>query len=288
MPMGDNSSNTDPVDAILQSDRVSQQLREQEDAEIERQHRRADELHAAFAAVRHFTAVAFDTLGYQKGELTDQEFCDKWADLWLVLGDQLQDKPELLAQQPGDLCAEPGDAPRTIALAVLTAAVQRDKAKISGLFQQLTTASAELQAAANEWLRYRLEWLLMGNSIVREDDQPKGQDSGLGEQPEETAAASEPETTEPADIASSAKLSPSRQKAYGQFLWAVRENAALDGAIDREVYDWLIENWKEERLPPFAAWCRYLRDARAAEGTSKYTPRAGRQSGRSIVRPDDI
>jgi hypothetical protein len=159
--MRDTPLNSDPIDAILQSDQARQQLRKQEDAEIERQRRRADELHAAFAAVRHFTAAVFDTLGYQKAELTDQEFCDKWADLWIVLGDQLRDKQEFLAQQPADLCDEQGDAPRTVALEVLKAAVQRDKAKVVNLFQRLTTSSVELQAAVNEWLRYRLEQLIV-------------------------------------------------------------------------------------------------------------------------------
>jgi hypothetical protein len=54
--MSDNPLNADPIDAILQSDQARQQLRKQEDAEIERQSHRADELRDAFEAVRHFTA----------------------------------------------------------------------------------------------------------------------------------------------------------------------------------------------------------------------------------------
>jgi hypothetical protein len=188
--MSSNSSNVDPVDAILQSDRASQQLREQEAAELERQRRRVDELRAAFEAVRRCTAVVFDSMGYQKAELADQEFCAKWADLWLALGDQLRDKQELLAQQPEALCGEPGDAPRTVALAVLTAALQRDRTKVINLFQQLTTASAELQVPVNEWLRYRLERLILGDWVVGDGDQSEGQDSRVSGQPEGTGADS--------------------------------------------------------------------------------------------------
>jgi hypothetical protein len=84
-------------------------------------------------------------------------------------------------------------------------------------------------------------------------------------------------------------LPPSRQKAYSQYQWAIRTNAELSGAGDRAVYDWLTEHSEEgEQLPSFASWTRYLRDARAAIGTSKHTPRHGRETGRSIVRPSDI
>jgi hypothetical protein len=91
------------------------------------------------------------------------------------------------------------------------------------------------------------------------------------------------------DTASESKLSPSRMKAYQQFLWAVNTNAELDGATDRDVYDWLKEHLDEnESLPEFSAWSRYVRQAREAYGTSKHNRRAGRQTGRSIARPDEI
>jgi hypothetical protein len=125
-------------------------------------------------------------------------------------------------------------------------------------------------------------------------DQPTGRENASDADP---AEACPPEgivpdsgqgEAEQAEDASDSRLSPSRLKAYGQFCWAIRENAALDGATDREVYDWLGEQCKEETLPSFAAWNRYLREARRAHGTSKHTPRAGRETGRNIVRPDEI
>jgi hypothetical protein len=114
-----------------------------------------------------------------------------------------------------------------------------------------------------------------------------------------TAQAEELDTGEPsmqpdhptnkqAEITGDTKLSPSRLKAWGQFRWAINENAALDGATDREVYEWLEENYKQESLPSFATWGRYLREARAASGARKHNPRAGRNPGRSVVRPDAI
>jgi hypothetical protein len=89
-------------------------------------------------------------------------------------------------------------------------------------------------------------------------------------------------------IASDRKLAPSRLKAYGQFRWAIRQNAALEGASDREVYEWLEDHYNTEPLPKFASWDRYLREARAFHDVRKHTPRSGRNTGRSIVRSDQI
>jgi hypothetical protein len=90
--------------------------------------------------------------------------------------------------------------------------------------------------------------------------------------------------------AGDAGLSPSRKKAYQQYQSAVKKIAELDGATDRQVYDWLGEHCddEDEKLPPFSTWSRYLRHARAYYGTSKNTRRAGRQTGRSIVGSDEI
>jgi hypothetical protein len=85
------------------------------------------------------------------------------------------------------------------------------------------------------------------------------------------------------------KLSPSREKAYRQFEWAVRTNAALDGATDCEVYNWLAEHLdRGESLPQYSTWTRYLSDARAAYDTRKHNRCSDRETGRSIVRPDEI
>jgi hypothetical protein len=87
----------------------------------------------------------------------------------------------------------------------------------------------------------------------------------------------------------SAPLAPSRVKAYGQYLNAVGTNPHLTGATDREVFDWLEEHTEEgEHLPNYAAWSRYLRDARQFHDTSKNTPRIGRQTGKSVVSEHEI
>ena len=41
-------------------------------------------------------------------------------------------------------------------------------------------------------------------------------------------------------------------------------------------------------LPAFETWVRQLRTARQALGEQKYTPRRGRQHGRSIARGDQV
>lgn len=84
-------------------------------------------------------------------------------------------------------------------------------------------------------------------------------------------------------------LSPSRQKAFSQYLWAVQQNAELNGATEEQVYVWLTQHLDDgEQLPSFATWARYVREGRAETNARKNTPRRGRQTGRSIVRPDEI
>jgi hypothetical protein len=85
-----------------------------------------------------------------------------------------------------------------------------------------------------------------------------------------------------------AKLAPSRSKAYGQWQDAIRRNAALHDATDREVYDWLNENLDDgEQLPTFPTWRRYVSEGRKAYSTSKHTSRAGR-TGRSVVNRNKV
>jgi hypothetical protein len=84
-------------------------------------------------------------------------------------------------------------------------------------------------------------------------------------------------------------LAPSRKKAYSQYLWALNENASLEGGTDQEVYDFVRDHLLEEgeKLPTFASWGKYLREARAAVGAGKNSPRAGRNPGRSIIGLDE-
>jgi hypothetical protein len=97
------------------------------------------------------------------------------------------------------------------------------------------------------------------------------------------------DTSDGDESAAIPKLAPSRQKAFGQFRWAIEQNAALDGAADRDVYDWLTEHLDDgEQLPTFETWGRYLREARAAADARKNTSRGGRCAGRSIARPEQV
>jgi len=83
-------------------------------------------------------------------------------------------------------------------------------------------------------------------------------------------------------------LAPSRKKAYQQFLWSISTAPQLAGATDRQVYDWLLQHSDEDEPPVFSTWSRYLREARAFYGTRKNNRRAGRETGRSVVRATEI
>jgi hypothetical protein len=109
-----------------------------------------------------------------------------------------------------------------------------------------------------------------------------GEGEGAGN-PEETIGPASPDVTE------RPKLTPSREKAIRQYNDAVDKNPAqLNGATDLEVYDWLKEHAEGEQLPSFATWARYLREARDYYDAHKYTPKAGRSTGKSVVRRDQV
>jgi hypothetical protein len=123
--------------------------------------------------------------------------------------------------------------------------------------------------------------------LERRGCEPTGSESA----PSTSSWASAPTSTLPAPLesgeAKTASLSPSRLKAMGQYLDAVRKCPHLKGDTDQAVYDWVAEHSDGDPLPPFATWSRYLRGARQATGTGKNTSRSGR-TGRSVVGPDDI
>ena len=66
---------------------------------------------------------------------------------------------------------------------------------------------------------------------------------------------------------------------------------------DREAYDWLrdtgLPDERDEpqlagefegyQLPPFPTWSRYVRCARKTLGQQKYSRRAGRSTGRTVL-----
>jgi hypothetical protein len=81
------------------------------------------------------------------------------------------------------------------------------------------------------------------------------------------------------------KIPPCQQKAYGQWLDAIRRGPFSKEDLDREVYGWVRDDLEEgESLPNYATWSRYVREVRKRLGESKYTPRAGRNAGRNVVR----
>jgi hypothetical protein len=90
---------------------------------------------------------------------------------------------------------------------------------------------------------------------------------------------------------------PSVRLAYLAFMYA--ESKAARRLEDREAYDLLNEEGipsgagdrgelTEYQLPTFETWSRQLRKAREALGEQKYTRRAGRPTGRSIVRGSQV
>jgi hypothetical protein len=85
-------------------------------------------------------------------------------------------------------------------------------------------------------------------------------------------------------------LTPSRRKAYGQYLDALQRNPEFgDKPTDKAIYDWLLEHQElgDEPMPSRATWYRYLREARAACGQQKHTRRTGRPTGNSVIREAD-
>ncbi len=87
-------------------------------------------------------------------------------------------------------------------------------------------------------------------------------------------------------------IKPACQKAYLSYEYA--ESKAGKRLEDREAYELLEEEGiptdkgnsgelTDYELPDFPTWSRYLRTARNALDEQKYTPRAGRKTGRSIT-----
>jgi hypothetical protein len=110
-----------------------------------------------------------------------------------------------------------------------------------------------------------------------------------GEKHSEAAESSKEAAQAGEAIEASSHLPPSREKAFRQYLQAVSNNPTqLNGATDREVYDWLEVHSEGERLPRFDTWSRYLREARDHYSAQKNTARTGRVTGKSVVSEDEI
>jgi len=117
---------------------------------------------------------------------------------------------------------------------------------------------------------------------------------------EELGQSAGPQITDDAGPGASAgevKLGKRFLLAWKSFQRAVDEHGVT--LPDREAYDWLknVDQLQDlepgdllydYELPPFDSWARYLRKARNVLGQNKYSPRAGRDTGRSIVRPEQV
>jgi hypothetical protein len=109
-----------------------------------------------------------------------------------------------------------------------------------------------------------------------------------------------PQPDAPSDIAREAalrQLKPADRKANFSFLYA--EGKVSKRLEDHEAHGWLKENGIDTdkgdlgeltnyQLRAFPTWSRQLRNARNALGEQKYTRRAGRTAGRSIVSGREI
>ena len=93
------------------------------------------------------------------------------------------------------------------------------------------------------------------------------------------------------------QLEPAVRRAYLAYEYA--EMKAVKRLEDREAYDLLKEegipegygnrgNLAEYEPPAFDTWAKYLRTARKLLGESKYTPRKGRPTGKSVVSANQI
>ena len=92
-------------------------------------------------------------------------------------------------------------------------------------------------------------------------------------------------------------LRPAERKAYFAYQMAVSKFGRT--LKDREAYDHIrdvdfpddagdLGELADYDLPSFDTWSRHLRVARKAMGDQKYTRRAGRTTGGSVVRRDEI
>ena len=129
-----------------------------------------------------------------------------------------------------------------------------------------------------------------------EHDERKGEENGgvgsAREQPEADPNTQRREILE--------RMKPAARRAYFSFHYvATRLERQPDRLQDREAYDWLKKNGidadkgdvgelSDYRLRAFGTWVRQLRKAREPLGEQKYTRRAGRDTGRSIVAGKEI
>jgi hypothetical protein len=176
------------------------------------------------------------------------------------------------------------------------------------LAQALVTAEGGDKAEAMERLiaRVQLQTALDKVSVInmpladfvaaamgRSQANEMSSDPAIADQPSDSAKGNDAGRRE----AKTAALNPAERKAY--FAFELAQQKAGRQLADREAYDDLKEHGllsgsgdlgelTDYVVPAFDTWSRYLRGARNALGKQKYTRRASRPRGGSIVSADEI
>jgi hypothetical protein len=114
---------------------------------------------------------------------------------------------------------------------------------------------------------------------------PKANDGTSKTEQTETA---EPSTGQKTD-AWKRKLGPAAKKAFSQYQRAIELEPALAGGIDDKVYEYVEAELLDdgESMPTRDNWKRQVRKGREFHDCQKNKPRAGRVTGRSIIRQSD-
>jgi two-component system nitrogen regulation response regulator GlnG len=83
-------------------------------------------------------------------------------------------------------------------------------------------------------------------------------------------------------------LSPRKEVAWRHYLWACETEPALVGEPLAKVYRWLQEKDPDDLPDTFDTFARYIRAAQAHYGCQRNGSRAGRPTGKSVVRSDEV
>jgi len=173
-------------------------------------------------------------------------------------------------------------------------AVNPEGARSWGYSPRFSSETDEDRRGRRDRIRYECQKLLDHLrrllQIVSNDQLEKANRPDANSDAHTTAEPDDKRKVKEKSAGPDAKLPPSREKAFRQYLDAVaKEPNRLTGASDSEVYSSVKENLEAgEGLPNFATWSRYLREAREFYSAQKNTPRSGRPTGKSVVREDQI
>ena len=123
---------------------------------------RAEELRAAFEAVRYFTAQRVSNAWGR--EPTDEEWAAEWAKLIVDFARQLREKGELVSCPPERLLAH-GIRGKEYALEIMARAAEGNETEVTNLIVKLLP-TPYLKNEVNEWLRRDLRDEIMGHKTL--------------------------------------------------------------------------------------------------------------------------